>query len=212
MSTIIVPARLTEGGSMGSISRRVLIVVLSIAVYAICLTQTAYVTSGAYFAADSLENSAISQLLWGWMAVPVALFLFFYPNPLVVVSVAVTSLLAWKHWYTSAAVAGCITVVLMWKCYSLGLASWLANPLLWTIWIFYLLDRIRIVVFLAGIVLLLMVGFLSIDQVPFGLKGDSVPITAYGAGYWLWIASAVIMLVAAGGEYLARGVTHFEKQ
>jgi hypothetical protein len=199
------------GRARGLILCHALVVALSGVVFAICLTQTAYVSPGSNFGQlneiqiDSMESSAVSQLLWGWTAIPFALFLFVYPNPLVGVSVAVTLLLAWKRWRKAAITASCVTIMLMWKYHILGLASWMANPLLVATWIFYLINRIRFALLLAASTLTLMVSFLSIDFVPFGPKGADVPITSHALGYWLWIASAVTMFGAVGGEYLAGG-------
>src|SRR5262249_18452604 len=96
--------------------------------------------------------------------------------------------------------AGSIGLVLMWKYHTLGLASWLANPLLAAAWVCYAIDRSRTAALLSGAALTLILCFLSIDQVPFGPKGADVPVIDYGAGYWLWLASAAIILVGSSTE------------
>jgi hypothetical protein len=188
---------------------RGLAVALSVTVYVACLTQTAFVSPGAYFdhgieiPIDAMENSAIYQLLYGWIAVPFAL-LMFYLNPLAAVPVAAAALFAWMRLRGFAAVAAFIAVALMWKGQILGFASWLANPLLAAAWIFCLRNRLCPATVFSAIALVLMISFLAIDEVPFGLKSAGVPIARYGIGYWLWIASAALMLAVAGDGFLMR--------
>jgi hypothetical protein len=50
-----------------------------------------------------------------------------------------------------------------------------------------------------------MLGFLSLCEVPFGLKTASVPITAYGIGYWLWATSAAVVVASMGFEMIVSG-------
>jgi len=186
--------------------RHGLIVGLSAAAFAVCLTQTAYISPGVYFdqlneiPVDSMKNSAISQLLWGWLGIPFALFSLFHPNPLVGASVAATGIFAWRKLRVPTILAACFAVALMWRYRTLGLASWLANPLLVAAWICCLLNRCRVAAFLSGIALTLILGFPAVDEVPFGPKGADVPVLRLGGGYWLWLASAAIAFAGAMTE------------
>src|SRR5262249_6314970 len=92
---------------------------------------------------------------------------------------------------------------LMWFYRYLGIAGWLANPAIGLSWFYYLRGSIHASLISAGIALVLMLSFLRVEGVPFGLKQDVVPILSHGEGYWLWVASAAIMVVVAGSHWLA---------
>jgi hypothetical protein len=76
-----------------------------------------------------------------------------------------------------------------------GTLAWLANPLLWLSWGSFLVKKTRYAGSLAGAALLFMLSFLFMKTLP---QGDSsAPIVGYGPGYWLWLGSAVLVLVGA---------------
>ena len=175
-------------------------VLVSAVVFGVCLTQTAFVSPGAYFdhgyelPLDSMENSAWSQLCFGWLGLPAAVVSLFMPYAFPIVPIVVAVVLFAKEWDIAAAMAALVAVGSMWINHTLALAAWLANPLLAAAWLLLLLNKRRGALFCAAMALGLMVGFLSLDKVPFGLKTAWVPITAYGVGYWLWVTSAGIVV------------------
>jgi hypothetical protein len=48
-----------------------------------------------------------------------------------------------------------------------------------------------------------MLRFIRIDEVPNGLSHGFIPILSHGTGYWLWVTSAAIMVLAVGFHLLA---------
>jgi hypothetical protein len=61
-----------------------------------------------------------------------------------------------------------------------------------------LLDSRRsVAVVLAGVATALSLAFLLGRAVQISEGGDASPITSYGAGYWLWLASIVVALASA---------------
>jgi hypothetical protein len=73
---------------------------------------------------------------------------------------------------------------------------WLANPLLFLAWILVLL-RVRLVAVGSAMrALALGIAFLGVTTLDVSSDGP-VEITGYGEGYWLWLASMAVALVAA---------------
>jgi hypothetical protein len=79
-----------------------------------------------------------------------------------------------------------------------GNFEWLANPALLFSWIAALRRRIIPSLISASLSVLLIVSFLRRAEVVY--YGDNVDrhavIQAYGPGYWLWLASALLMVLS----------------
>ncbi len=71
---------------------------------------------------------------------------------------------------------------------------WLANPLLFAGWM--LLKRnVKLAMFLSVISTLLSLLFLTFSSIVDNEGGISHPIISYKAGYWLWLASHLSLLI-----------------
>ena len=77
-----------------------------------------------------------------------------------------------------------------------GYAAWLANPIIVAAWFLYLADRRSAALISAILALGLMLTFLGVATVPISPKLRDVEIVSYGGGYWLWIASAGILVAS----------------
>jgi hypothetical protein len=81
-----------------------------------------------------------------------------------------------------------------------GYVEWIANPLMLYSWFCAFRQRYWPAVTNAAVALVLMLVFLSRSEVVW--VGDNgtlhAAIHAYGLGYWLWLASAAIMVIAGG--------------
>jgi hypothetical protein len=77
-----------------------------------------------------------------------------------------------------------------------GYAAWLANPIIVAAWLFYLRDKRSAALISAVLALGLTLTFLWVADVPLSdkLSPVTVKIISYGSGYWLWIASAGILV------------------
>jgi hypothetical protein len=77
-----------------------------------------------------------------------------------------------------------------------GIYAWLANPFLLVAWLAMWFPNCRLIAISAGILaLLLMLSFLLHDDMMSDEAGNRSRITAYGRGYWLWIATAVMTIL-----------------
>jgi hypothetical protein len=73
---------------------------------------------------------------------------------------------------------------------------WLANPLLMIAWFMYGIKK-NVISFLFSLsALSLMVSFLSVKGILRDEAGHYSQITGYGLGYWYWISSAFVILIA----------------
>lgn len=79
--------------------------------------------------------------------------------------------------------------------YPLATWTWLANPLLLGAWIF-LLRNPKISIFLSICSTLIAASFLLFDQIIDNENGQYKQIISYQAGYWLWLASHTLILIA----------------
>jgi hypothetical protein len=95
-------------------------------------------------------------------------------------------------------------------------AAWLANPIIGFAWLLYLSDKRRAALISAVTALGLTLSFLRVDELlgPPTYAGvnipdfEEVPIMSYGAGYWLWIASAGILVAGMSADtLLSRAMT-----
>jgi len=74
---------------------------------------------------------------------------------------------------------------------------WFANPCLFAAWAFVLGRARKIALASAGLGALLGLSFLLGHSVQISEGGGPSPITAYRAGYWVWLGSLVLALVSA---------------
>jgi hypothetical protein len=79
-----------------------------------------------------------------------------------------------------------------------GTFAWLANPLLFGSWVLLAMSKYRVAFYLSLGALLFAVSFLLHSEVISSTKPSYSKIVGYGIGYWLWIASALILAVGAG--------------
>ena len=178
------------------------IVAASLAVFIYALTQPAFRTLPPYsigikgVVVDPVTGYAFENLLIGWLLVPFAFLQMFWPNPTVGLLIIATLLLARYTWPILAIVVGCVAVLISTHDTTLGLASWLGNPVLFVSWYAYVAKKKKLSFILALIAAVLMLGFMTIKSVPYGLKEANIPIQEYDIGYWAWIASAAVMAVA----------------
>ena len=75
--------------------------------------------------------------------------------------------------------------------------EWLANPLLFIAWIFCFMKLRSLTAFSSASAILLMLTFLRTHSIIVNEAGGVQPIIRVGAGYWLWVVSAILCLVAA---------------
>jgi hypothetical protein len=75
--------------------------------------------------------------------------------------------------------------------------TWLANPLLLVSWVLLAISKYRAAFNVSLGALLLAMSFLLHSEMVTG-GSDSTRIVGYGMGYWLWIASALVLVVGAG--------------
>jgi hypothetical protein len=80
-----------------------------------------------------------------------------------------------------------------WEAIGHGYIEWLANPALVASWVLAFAGRRSASIGAAGIALALMLVFLTRHTLELPAGATAL---AYGAGYWLWLASALLMLLA----------------
>ena len=84
-----------------------------------------------------------------------------------------------------------------------GVLAWLANPLLLLSWILCLTDELRAAFIASAAALLLAMSFLLHSTIVASEAPTYEAVTGYGLGYWLWLASMLIMAVGTLRFYLA---------
>lgn len=72
--------------------------------------------------------------------------------------------------------------------------SWLANPLLIATWILQW-NQSKYAVYTSILVLILMISFLFFKKIWVDEAGHYGNIIRYSIGYWLWLASGVLMVI-----------------
>lgn len=93
-----------------------------------------------------------------------------------------------------------------WSALPHGGLSWLANPAMCAAWLLLALDHPARSAGLAALGLALMLSFLLVSEVA-SMYGEGVMSpAAYGTGYALWIASAIVLLL---GTFIAAMPTEF---
>jgi hypothetical protein len=90
----------------------------------------------------------------------------------------------------------------------IGYFEWIANPLLLYSWISARKKRVVPALLTALLAIAFILSFLSVKKMDWpGMATDTHPdVQGYAAGYWLWLASAGVMVVGSGIE-LVLGLT-----
>lgn len=78
-----------------------------------------------------------------------------------------------------------------------GTVAWLGNPLLIASWVFLFRKKTSWAAGLAFLALLFMLSFLLNQRIVDSEAGTSTKISGYGLGYWLWLSSAVVVVLGA---------------
>jgi hypothetical protein len=76
--------------------------------------------------------------------------------------------------------------------------EWIANPLMFLAWFFFWKAKPGRALISSFLALLLMASFLLEKRILSDENGRTSAITGYGPGFWLWMASAAVMLAATG--------------
>jgi hypothetical protein len=77
-----------------------------------------------------------------------------------------------------------------------GIFEWLANPVLLAAWVFSFAGRNKIALLLGIGASALMLAFLFRHTIMASEAPTYAKITGYGAGYWLWLTSAGLVIVS----------------
>ncbi|WP_250253676.1 hypothetical protein [Chryseobacterium sp. Marseille-Q3244] len=93
--------------------------------------------------------------------------------------------------------SGLACALLGWAEMDGGGIAWLANPLLFIGAFFLLLKQIKISAVLSLIAFGLTFCYLSVGEITVNEAGHKFPITGYGPGYFLWIASCFSLLIGS---------------
>jgi hypothetical protein len=92
---------------------------------------------------------------------------------------------------------GWLLLLMGWTGLFSGFWCWLGNPLWINGLILFLSKKYRRGVWSTGLAILLMLSFTLYRQIPADESGSNYnAITSYGLGYWLWVASGLVLLVA----------------
>ncbi|MDN3695131.1 hypothetical protein QWZ06_24290 [Chryseobacterium tructae] len=78
-----------------------------------------------------------------------------------------------------------------------GGIAWMANPLLFIGAFFLLLKKTKISAVISLIAFGLTFCYLSVGEITVNEAGHKFPITGYGPGYFLWIASCFSLLIGS---------------
>jgi hypothetical protein len=76
-----------------------------------------------------------------------------------------------------------------------GTIAWLGNPLLIASWITLYRNRVKASAILALLALAVMLSFLLNKKIIFNEAGSESRISGYGLGYWLWVTSALVVVL-----------------
>ncbi|MEJ5103000.1 MULTISPECIES: hypothetical protein [Chryseobacterium] len=90
--------------------------------------------------------------------------------------------------------SGLACALLGWAEMEGGGIAWMANPLLFIGAFFLLLKQVKIAAALSLIAFGLTFCYLSVGEITVNEAGHQFPITGYGPGYFLWIASCFTLL------------------
>lgn len=91
--------------------------------------------------------------------------------------------------------SGLACALLGWAEMDGGGIAWMANPLLFIAVFIFLLKKIKISAVISLIAFGLTFCYLSVGEITVNEAGHKFPITGYGPGYFLWIASCFSLLI-----------------
>jgi hypothetical protein len=77
-----------------------------------------------------------------------------------------------------------------------GIFEWLANPVLLAAWVFSFAGKNKIALLLGIVASALMLAFLFRHTIVASEAPTYKQIVGYGAGYWLWLTSAALIIVS----------------
>lgn len=92
-------------------------------------------------------------------------------------------------------VDGLTCLLLGWAEMSGGGIAWMANPLLVTAAFLLLMKKQKASLVISFLALALTLCFLTVKEITVDEAGHQNPITGYGPGYYLWIASCISMIL-----------------
>jgi hypothetical protein len=84
-----------------------------------------------------------------------------------------------------------------------GTFAWVANPALFFAWLTFYLRRYQLATTFALIATLFMLSFLLTKTVVSSEAPTYSKVIGYGAGYWLWVGSALALLVGSILQWLS---------
>ena len=84
-----------------------------------------------------------------------------------------------------------------------GVFAWVANPLLVLSWILCLMGELRAASIVSAAAVLFALSFLLHSTIVASEAPTYKAVTGYGVGYWLWLASMLIMAAGTLDLYLA---------
>ena len=73
---------------------------------------------------------------------------------------------------------------------------WLANPI-WLVAVMFFIINKKASLILSATSLLIMLSFLACSRILSDEAGNYTAITAMGPGYWLWVLSAAVLVIAS---------------
>ncbi len=77
-----------------------------------------------------------------------------------------------------------------------GIFAWYANPILFLSYLFFYIKRFNWAIILGAVALLLMASFFLCKTMLVSENGARAAIVGYGLGFWLWIGSSAVAIVA----------------
>jgi hypothetical protein len=85
-------------------------------------------------------------------------------------------------------------LIVGWYAALTGVYAWLANPLLLAAWITFRAKSALMSSLCTAAALCFMGSFLLVHRIEVSEAGNSARIAGYGAGYWIWISSGLVLL------------------
>jgi hypothetical protein len=88
-----------------------------------------------------------------------------------------------------------------------GIFEWLANPVLLAAWVFSFAGKNKIAMLLGILASALMLSFLFRHTIVASEAPTYKKIVGYGAGYWLWLTSAGLVILSGATGLIKQGRT-----
>jgi hypothetical protein len=181
---------------------RAAVVLASAVMFIACLAQVAFVTQCCDVVEETRHEYGLAILLAGWAGVFGSRL-----HPLLFVFIIAGWVCACARWRVAALICasssiGVVAIFHEEVLPNAGYAAWLANPIIVAAWFFYLRNKRSAALISSVLALGLTLTFLWVAEVPLSDKLSSVKIISYGSGYWLWIASAGILVTGVSVNLL----------